>query len=297
MADEAQMRQVVALAERRFGGIDTWINNAGVSIYGKLDQIPLADQKRLFETNLWGVVIGSKLAAEALRRRGGGAIINIGSTVSDRSIPMQGIHSASKHAVKGFTDALRMELEDEGAPISVTLVKPGAIDTPYTSHAKNYMEVEPQFPPPVYDPELVAEALLFVAQHPRRDVFIGGGGKAISALGQWAPRLADKVMEWTMIKGQKGQKPNPQKGSGNSSLYQAGTDGQERGGHKGHVAHSSLYTKASLHPVMSGAAVLIGAGLALAAMMKGKIKPTAQPIAKPVETAKQVATRLKEYLT
>lgn len=299
VANEEQMRAVVETADRCFGGIDTWINNAGVSIYGKLDQIPLEDQKRLFETNLWGVVIGSRLAAEALRRRGGGAIINIGSTVSDRAIPMQGIYSASKHAVKGFTDALRMELEEEGAPISVTLIKPGAINTPYTQHAKNYMDVEPAFPPPVYDPELVAEAILFVAQHPRRDVFIGGGGKALSALGQWAPRLMDKVMEWGMVDAQKGERPNPTPGGADSSLHKPGEDGQERGTHKGHVAHTSLYTKASLHPVMSGAAMLIGAGLALAAFMKSKTKPsaTAASIAKPVEAAKQVATRLKEYLT
>jgi short-subunit dehydrogenase len=98
---------------------------------------------------------------------------------------MQGIYSASKHAGKGFTDALRMELEEEGAPISVTLIKPGAIDTPYSDHAKNYMPVEPKNPAPVYAPEVVARAILHCAETPERDVFVGAGGKGISLLGRF----------------------------------------------------------------------------------------------------------------
>ena len=122
-----------------------------MSIYGKLENVPHEDSRRLFETNFWGVVYGSIIAARHLSERGG-ALINIGSTLSDRAIPIQGMYCASKHAVKGFTDALRMELEAEGAPISVTLIKPSAIDTPYKDHAKNHLGVLPQNPPPVYSP-------------------------------------------------------------------------------------------------------------------------------------------------
>src|SRR5439155_6660231 len=114
------------------------------------------DHQRLMQTNFWGVVHGSTVAARHLRERGGGAIINLGSIVSDRAIPLQGMYSASKHAVKGYTDALRMELEEEGAPIAVTLVKPAGINTPFPRHAKNYMEREATLPPPVYAPEVVA---------------------------------------------------------------------------------------------------------------------------------------------
>ena len=102
--------------------------------------------RRLYETNFWGVVYGSVVAAEHLRSHGG-ALINVGSVLSDRAIPVQGVYSSSKHAVKGFTDALRMELEEEGAPVSVTLIKPSTIDTPYTKHAKNLTEREPSLPP------------------------------------------------------------------------------------------------------------------------------------------------------
>jgi NAD(P)-dependent dehydrogenase (short-subunit alcohol dehydrogenase family) len=125
---EEDLRLVAQMAVERFGGFDTWVNNAGVSMFSLLDETPIADMHRLFETNFWGVVYGSLIAAEHLKQRGG-AIINVGSVFSDRATPVQSIYSASKHAVRGFTDAFRMELEAKGAPISVSLVKPGRIDT------------------------------------------------------------------------------------------------------------------------------------------------------------------------
>jgi short-subunit dehydrogenase len=260
VGNEGDVKKVAAEALNKFGGVDTWINNAGVSIYGKLEEVPVDDMRQLFETNFWGTLYGSLVAAGMLKSKGG-AIINVGSTLSDRAIPLQGIYCASKHAVKGFTDAFRMELEAEGAPISVTLVKPSAIDTPYKEHAKNYLGVQPENPPPVYAPETVAEAILHCAENPVRDVFVGGGGKALSVMGKYAPRLTDKYMETTMLSQQKSDEPdlNPDDGlyeSSDSSL-------RERGDYDGHVSESSLYTKASLHPVVTGAAVALGAaGLA-----------------------------------
>jgi hypothetical protein len=180
------------------------------------------------------------------------------------------MYCASKHAVKGFTDALRMELEEEGAPVSVTLIKPSAIDTPYVRHAKNYMEVEPINPPPVYAPETVAEAILHCAQHPERDVTIGGGGRMLAALGQHAPRLTDRYMEMTMFSQQRTDRPSgqPQGAGGNgSSLHRPSNDLAERGGYPGHVAESSLYTKATLHPLVTAATVIGAAGLAVAGLM------------------------------
>src|SRR6266704_1952330 len=138
---------------------------------------------------------GSPVAARHLRERGGGAIINLGSIVSDRAIPLQGMYSASKHAVKGYTDALRMELEEEGAPIAVTLVKPAGINTPFPRHAKNYMEREATLPPPVYAPEVVARTILYCCEHPTRDIIVGGAGKGVVAAGHYAPRLTDRIME------------------------------------------------------------------------------------------------------
>ncbi len=260
---EEDVRRVAEEALARFGRIDTWVNNAGVSIYGKILDTPFEDMRRLYETNFWGVVYGSVVAAEILRERGG-ALINVGSTVSDRAIPLQGVYSSSKHAVKGFTDALRMELEEEGAPVSVTLVKPAAIDTPYTKHAKNFLEKEPAVPPPVYAPEVVAEAILHCAETPERDVFAGGGGKAFSVMEKYMPRLGDKVMEHFIFDAQKQDEPAQPRGD--AGLYEASGELKERSGDPMYVSESSIYTKASLHPILTGA-LFAGAGLAAVALL------------------------------
>jgi short-subunit dehydrogenase len=265
VTQEEEVERIARAAVERFGGFDTWVNNAGVSIYGRVLDVSIDDHRQLFETNYWGLVHGSRVACEHLKQRGG-ALINIGSVLSDRAIPLQGTYCASKHAVKGYTDALRMELEEEGAPISVTLIKPSAIDTPYREHAKNYLPVEPQNPPPVYAPETVAEAILHCAEHPERDVYVGGGGRALSAMGENAPRLTDKVMERTMFGLQ--QTDKPANASRKEGLYYPSGELEERGGYDGHVAESSLYTKASLHPIITGA-LLFGSGLALATLLRG----------------------------
>jgi short-subunit dehydrogenase len=260
--DVGQFDDVQTIADeaiRRFGGFDTWINNAGVSIYGRMLDQSLEDQRRLFDTNYWGVVHGSTVACAHLRNKGG-ALINVGSVLSDVAIPIQGTYCATKHAVKGYTDALRLELEEEGAPISVTLIKPSTIDTPYVQHAKNLMPVEPMNPPPVYAPETVAEAILHCAEHPERDVFVGGGGKMLAAAGHYAPRLTDKLIEAAMVDVQQSDRPKPT--NRRDSLYSPLRDGKERGGYPGHVAESSVYTKAKLHPVIAGSLI---AGLGFAA--------------------------------
>lgn len=257
VADVNSVDRLREAAIERFGRIDTWVNNAGVSIYGKLNEVDLVEARRLFDVNFWGVVHGCRAAVPALRERGG-AIINVGSVLSDRVIPIQGMYSASKHAVKGYTDALRMELEMEKHPISVTLVKPSAIDTPYTEHARNHMEVAPKNPPPVYAPELVADVILFCAEHPRRDIVVGGGGKMFSLFEKLMPRATDRVMEATMEKMQKGDGPNDRR----DALFMAPLiEGRERGGYGGHVIRRSAYTTMALHPVASMAAMM---GLALA---------------------------------
>lgn len=263
VASFEDVQRVAAVAKQKFGGFDTWINNAGVSIYGKLTQTSLQDHRRLFETNYWGVVHGSLVAAEHLKLRGG-AIINIGSVLSDRAIPVQGAYCASKHAVKGFTDAFRMELEEAGLPISVTLIKPSAIDTPYKQHAKNYLPVEPNNPPPVYAPDVVADAILHCTQHPMRDVLVGGGGKGLSVMGQQAPRFTDKVMESAFFDLQQTDQPNDP--TIHRSLYEPSGFSGERGNYEGHVAESSLYTMAALHPWIVGG--LFSAGLAVAYLLR-----------------------------
>lgn len=234
------VRRIAAVARERFGGFDTWVNNAGVSIFGRYRDVPLEDMRRLFDTNFWGVVHGSLVAAEELAGRGG-ALVNLGSEVSDVALPLQGIYSASKHAVKGFTDSLRMELEAAGAPVSVTLVKPASVDTLFVPHARNHMDVEPRLPAPVYAPEVVADAILYAAAHPKRDIYAGGAAKLVSVGNRLFPRLMDRIMERYMFGGQRSGRPVADRS--HSALYLPGVGALERQGRAGHVCKSSLYTR------------------------------------------------------
>jgi short-subunit dehydrogenase len=263
VADPQAVERVAVEAVQKFGGFDTWVNNAGVSVYGKLTEMPLEDKRRLFDVNFWGVVHGCRAAVPHLRRRGG-TIINIGSIVSDRAIPLQGIYSASKHAVKGYTDALRMELEEERAPIAVTLVKPSAIDTPYPRHARNYMDREPALPPPLYAPEVAAAAILRCAERPVREVTVGGGGRAMTIVGALAPRVMDRYMERIMTRQ---QQAGPARRRGDS-LYEPQTDGSISGGYSGRVMRSSAYTAMKLAPTRL-IPLLAGAALGFALFQRG----------------------------
>jgi NAD(P)-dependent dehydrogenase (short-subunit alcohol dehydrogenase family) len=243
VANFEAMQRVALTAMREFGAIDTWVNNAGISIYGLIEDVGLMDARRLFETNYWGVVHGTLAALPHLKAKGG-ALINIGSVLSDTGYPLQGHYTASKHAVKGFTDSLRLELERAGAEVSVTLIQPTAIDTPYPEHAKSYLGVEPTHMPPVYAPELVARAILASAQRPRRSVLVGGGAKVFTTVERFVPRLGDRFKEATAFGGQRTDRPD----RNDDTLFSPRSgDISVRGHYQGRVMQSSVYTGARLH--------------------------------------------------
>ena len=261
VADLEVVRTLAQTALREFGRIDTWVNNAGISIYGLLEQVALTDARRLFDTNYWGTVHGSIVALETLKR-GGGALINVGSELSETVIPLQGHYNASKHALKGFTETLRIELEKEKAPVSVTLVEPSAIDTPYPEHAKNYMDVEPTHQPPVYAPELVANAILHCASHQHRTVRVGAGAKAFTLIEKVAPALGDRIKVATTFEGSRTNEP----ARDDDTLFQPRPgDVRVRGRYKGHVMKTSVSTAATLRPIPALlAAATLGVGIAYA---------------------------------
>jgi short-subunit dehydrogenase len=222
VADRAQVDQVAAAAIARFGRIDTWVNNAGCTIYGRLDEVSEADSRRLFETNFWGMVNGSLAALPHLRRQGG-ALINVGSEASEVPIPMQGMYTASKHAVKGFTDTLRVEVEQvDGAPVSITLIEPTSVDTPLPQHARNYMDREPTLPSPKLDPHQVADAILDAATTPRRDVKVGTIATLDVAVQKTLPALGDRVAPLQVPRQQRDEPPVQPAGA----LYTSGGDGR-----------------------------------------------------------------------
>ena len=236
-----------------------------MAIYGTVEQVPIADQRQLFEVNYWGVVEGSLIAARHLKGRGG-AIINIGSVLSNRALILQGPYSASKHAVKAFTDALRMELEHQGAPVSVTLIKPSSIDTPYVEHARSYLDSPGvTVPPPAYDPHLVAKAILHACEHPTRDLVVGFGGWAFALMERFAPRLTDLFMEAAGSAMQTSD--NPGRRARRDNLYAPREDGAEHSSLPRASRKTSLFLEAQLHPVAT-LALAAGAGLAAAYLLR-----------------------------
>lgn len=266
VADHASLVEAAEKCQRLFGGFDTWINNAGVSIFGPIRETTLEDQRRLFETNYWGVVNGSLVAAEHLRERpGGGAIINVGSILSDAPIPVQGVYSASKHAVKGFTNALRMELMREQAPITVSLIKPSAIDTPYNRHARNLTGQAVQNPQPVYATHVVADTILYCASHPIREITVGGGGRLIASFYSALPGLAEPLLARfapsLMRDRRSAYEPY------DDGLYDPTEDGLEEEVHYPMVRQFSALAEVRKHPGIAAGVVAILAGVGLATLL------------------------------
>ena len=270
VAAEYELREAANKAKMEFGGFDTWINNAGGSVYGRIIEVPTEDLRRMFETNVWGVVNGSKIAVEHLRERSG-ALVNVGSEVSDAVIPIQGMYSASKHAVKAFTEALRMELEADGLPVAVSLVKPTAINTPFPQNAKNYLPYEPDLPSPVYAPELVAEAILYCAENGTPEFFVGETAKLHSTMAKLMPRVGEKLNEMTIDSSQNSGEPaKPNRADG---LYETNSDLRERGQPERFTMEHSVYHESKMHPFITGA-LAVGAGLGIAAWLSSRKKYT-----------------------
>jgi len=266
VADAAALKAAAQLGLDRWGQIDTWINDAGVAIYGRVEDIPIDEQRRLFETNYWGVVNGT-LEAIRLHREGNGPakIITIGSQLSDRAMIFQGPYSASKHAVKAVTDALRMEVAREGLALSITLIKPGSVDTPYMEHARSYLDSEGTVNPPIaYAPEVVADGMVWACTHPIRDLDVGGAGWLMTKAGQIAPTLTDwgmaalgRVLQTSDTPARAGMRDNlttsARAGETRSNQPMAGP------------RETSLLMQAQMHPVATFA--IVGVLLGLAALL------------------------------
>jgi short-subunit dehydrogenase len=193
VADRSQVLAVAEAAISRFGRIDTWVNNAGIGMYGRLDEVSEEDGRRLFDINFWGLVHGS-LAALPHLKTNGGALINVGSEVSEAAVPLLGMYVASKHAVKGFTDTLRIEVEEvDEAPVSITLIQPTAVDTPFPQHARNYQEQEAKLPDPMIEPQQVADAILEAAVTPTRAKKVGAAAVLNTLMAKLLPGSGEKM--------------------------------------------------------------------------------------------------------
>ena len=194
VSDYEALQEVAQRAMARFGRIDTWVNDAAVSIYGHVDQLTPAEIDRVVRVNLLGQIYGSKIAAARMAATGQGTIINIGSALSERAVPLQSIYVATKHGVAGFTEALRLELKESTPGIDVVLILPSSINTPLFGSARSKLGVMPMPVPPVYDPSTVADAVIHAAQSGGREIVVGGWGKLLIAAQSISATLVDRYM-------------------------------------------------------------------------------------------------------
>jgi NAD(P)-dependent dehydrogenase (short-subunit alcohol dehydrogenase family) len=264
---EDQIDRLAQAAIDHYGGFDTWVNNAAVSIFGNTWDVATPDMRRMFDVVYWHVVYGSRAALRHYKGRMGSSasIINVGSLFGDRVPPLQSTYASAKSAVHGFTDGLRTELEAAGAPVSVTLLHPGRIDTPFNEHALAYTEHHPSHRDMVYAPDTVADAILFAASHGPRDLYIGSQAKAWAVAGRLAPRVVDTVASRYLYWGQTDQS-RPAQPREQSGLYGPGQPaGLERGTNRGFKRARSYYLLGEEHRYLRDGALVGVAGSALGA--------------------------------
>ncbi|MEX2282832.1 MAG: SDR family oxidoreductase [Gemmatimonadota bacterium] len=254
-----QVERLARRAVTEFGRIDTWINNAAVSLYGYVTEVSREDVRRVMDVNFMGQVNGIRAALPFLETSAG-TLICVGSALSDRGVPLQAAYCASKHALKGFIDGLRVELAEQGSKVRVTLVKPSSINTPLFNKAKTHLGVMPMPIPPIYEPELAVEALLRAAERNERDLYVGGAGKLFSVVERINPKLLDVQQRRGGFAAQ--QTDWPKAVDAPNNLYApVKHDGGVRGDFARQATDHSLYQRAATHHArfwLGAAGVLAG---------------------------------------
>jgi NAD(P)-dependent dehydrogenase (short-subunit alcohol dehydrogenase family) len=278
VANFTEVENVADIAVRTFGRIDTWVNAAAQSLNARFEDTTPEEFRRVSEVNYLGQVHGALAALPHLRRAGQGAIIAISSVESIVALPLHSAYSASKHAVEGAMDALRRDLMAQGAPISVTSVKPGSVDTSFFAVAtvapdrvaRNSDDVPPQAPPPDHQVAVVADCVMYAAEHPVRDLFAGGTNKLMALSQVLAPRQVDATLARIghapdgTLHPRPSRAPDPRGGRA--------PDDRGTGDVTVKTQRFSLYTWWEIHPKARAAAtagMLLGAPLVVTRLLRG----------------------------
>jgi NAD(P)-dependent dehydrogenase (short-subunit alcohol dehydrogenase family) len=271
VADTADFEQVRSVADRAavvYGRIDTWVQLAAVTLYATFEQTTPDEWRRIIDVNLNGQAYGAMAALPHLRRTGAGALIHVSSIEARRGFPYQSAYAASKHGITGFLEALRVELKHEGLSISVTEILPASVNTPIFDKARTKIGVKPMGMRPLYEPHLVADAILHAAAHPIREFVVGGAAKALQITQEVSGALTDKIL---LKIGFEGQKTEQRKQDWAPDNLFAPLDGYDRvqGDWSGHSVQRSLSNWLQKHPLAARliaiGAISIVAGFALRA--------------------------------
>jgi NAD(P)-dependent dehydrogenase (short-subunit alcohol dehydrogenase family) len=270
-ADVSQYEQMETLAEHVIalhGRIDTWVHAAAVSIYAPFQETGPDEFRRVIEVNLMGQAFGAMASLPHLKRTGG-ALIHIGSLESKRSFPLHSAYSASKHGMIGFIDSLRVELMHDRTPVSVTTILPAGINTPFFDKTLTRLGVKPRPSPPVYEPVLVAEAILHAAEHPVREIYVGGAGKSMEWLHLLSPNLTDWLLSRFGYRPQLTSTPKTDQAANNLYDHVEGYDKVH--GTFGKEARSvSLFAGLEMHPCLRWGLVGVLAGMGFVLLRQHK---------------------------
>lgn len=211
VADPDAVERAAALVEQTWGRIDVWVNNAMVTVFGPVEKLSPQDLKRATEVTYLGSAYGTMAALKRMRRQGNGAgagvIVQVGSALAYRAIPLQSAYCAAKHALRGFTDAVRSELMHERSNIHITSVHLSAFNTPQFDWSKNLMDRRPEPVPPIFQPELAARAIVWSTQHRRREVYVGWPSVKAVLANKLMPGVLDRILASQGYSGQLTEEP------------------------------------------------------------------------------------------
>jgi NAD(P)-dependent dehydrogenase (short-subunit alcohol dehydrogenase family) len=264
VADVEVFDQVKAIADKTvevYGRLDTWVHAPAIGIFATFDNTTPEEFKHVIDVDLMGQVYGAMAALPHLKREGRGALIHVSSVEGTRSLPYQSAYSAAKHGVEGFIEAMRVELQHEKWPISVTSVKPAVINSPFWNNGRTKLGVKPAGVPPYYEPKLVADAILYVAEHPTRDYLVGDVAKILDLVQRISPPLVDSLLLLIGFKLQHSSEPKSEDASNN--FYQPVAEDDRVNGDYGHLVIPSLSDWLEKNPVLQWGAIAGTAALAL----------------------------------
>jgi NADP-dependent 3-hydroxy acid dehydrogenase YdfG len=269
VARAAEVESAAAMIEERLGPIDVWVNNAMVTVMGPVAELDPDEIRRVTEVTYLGTVNGTLAALARMRPRNRGTIVQVGSALAYRGIPLQTAYCGAKHAIQGFNEALRCELLHDKSIVRKTMLQLPAVNTPQFDWVLNKLRHHAQPVPPIYQPEVIADAILYAADHPkRREYWVGGTTAGTLLANAVAPGLLDRYLARTGFSSQQTSEPNPPNAPANLWEPADGFGGHDFGAHgsfDGRSTSRSLQVWLSQHHglVLGGAAAAV-AGVAAA---------------------------------
>ncbi|MGW4439431.1 SDR family oxidoreductase [Streptomyces sp. NPDC004596] len=268
VADPAQVEAVAEAAEKEFGPIDLWVNCAFASVFAPFDEIGPEEFRRTTETTYLGFVNGTRTALKRMLPRDRGTIVQVGSALGERSIPLQSAYCGAKHAVNGFTSSVRLELLHRGSNVHITVAQMPGVNTPQFDWVRSRLGRHPMPVPPIYQPEVAARGVAYAADHPRRkQYYVGASTVATLWANRFAPALLDRYLARTGFGSQETDSVPP---TGLDNLFEpadrAPEDDQGAHGAFDDKAHGHSWQEAlARHP----AATALGAGVAVLGAVRG----------------------------